>query len=78
MRAIIIQDADAQSLLRDLELQKMRTNNIGSMMLTNPQKPEGWTDEVWRKSVVDDLHRAFHFVVTRWLQDQGCDCVRRS
>jgi hypothetical protein len=41
------------------------------------EKPEGWTEEQWRQDVTNGLWRSFHFVVTRWLQEQGCDCVRR-
>lgn len=25
---------------------------------------------------IDDMHRTFHYVVTRWLQEQGADVVR--
>jgi hypothetical protein len=26
--------------------------------------------------LADDIHRRFHFVVCRWLQEQGADVVR--
>lgn len=74
MRAIIIDDKDAQALLRDLELKKMLADNVIGEHQT---KPPAWTEDAWRQSVIDGLHRSFHFVVVRWLQDQGCDCVRR-
>jgi hypothetical protein len=71
MRAIIIQDADAANLLDLLKLEK-----FGDV--------QQWThNEAWhalpesvRKSMADHLHRKFHYIVCRWLQEQGASCVR--
>jgi hypothetical protein len=62
MKAIIISDADARALLDSLELAALRP-----IPRAEPAKP----------TTVEDIHRAFHYVVTRWLQEQGADTVRR-
>jgi len=62
MKAIIISDMDARALLHSLELNSLRKNNI---MSSDPKRPP----------TVDDMHRSFHYVVTKWLQEQGADCV---
>lgn len=72
MRAIIIEDKDSLALLASLKLQRLDADNVFHVK----EKPEGWTEEQWRKDVVDGLHRSFHFVVVRWLQEQGCNVVR--
>jgi hypothetical protein len=64
MRAIIISDADARALLDKLELRSLHADNI---LREDPARPP----------TVSDIHRAFHYVVTRWLQEQGADCVGR-
>lgn len=64
MKAIIISDADARALLNKLELTALRENNI---MRDDPGCPP----------TKEDIHRAFHFVVTRWLQEQGADVIGR-
>lgn len=64
MKAIIISDMDARALLDKLKLTSMRSDNI---MRDDPTRPP----------TVSDIHRAFHYVVTRWLQEQGADCVGR-
>lgn len=61
MKAIIISDADARALLSKLELTKLR--NDGHFSNLNAE--------------VDQIHRIFHFIVTKWLQEQGADCVDR-
>lgn len=58
MRAIIIQDKDAKALLDQLEITKLRES---------PMRPEV------SKAAIDVIHRQFHYVVTKWLQNQGCD-----
>lgn len=60
MRAIIIDDKDAKSLLMRLELAAMKKDNV---MRDDPSRPP----------TADDIHRAFHYVVVRWLQEQGAD-----
>ncbi len=64
MRAIIIQDTDARALLDKLKLTSMTANNV---LRADPGRP----------STADDMHRAFHYVVCRWLQEQGADVVGR-
>lgn len=64
MKAIIITDMDARALLDKLELESMKNKNLLS------RDPE-------RMPTLDDVHRAFHYVVCRWLQEQGADIVGR-
>jgi hypothetical protein len=61
MRAIIIQDTDARALLDKLELAKLK--ELYAQRAAPP--------------TLDDMHRTFHYVVTRWLQEHGADCVGR-
>ncbi len=63
MRAIIIQDTDARALLDSLKLHAMQDSNILRVDCTKPPS-------------VDDIHRAFHYVVARWLQEQGANVAR--
>lgn len=63
MKAIIISDMDARALLQSLELTALR----GRFIRQDPSQPP----------TIDEMHRAFHYVVTRWLQEQGADCVGR-
>jgi len=65
MKAIIISDADARALLDKLELTKMRGE--GHVL----------RDDMHRPATLSEVHRAFHYVVCRWLQEQGADCVGR-
>jgi len=62
MRAIIISDSDARALLDKLELTAFKHKNI---IRADPEHPAS----------VSDIHRAFHYIVTQWLQEQGADCV---
>jgi hypothetical protein len=64
MKAIIITDVDARALLDKLELKKLQTERLIS-------------GDPTRAAMVDDAHRAFHYVVCRWLQEQGADVVGR-
>lgn len=64
MRAIIIDDKDAKALLDKLELRRLRADNI---LMNTP--PEG-------TAMVDWIHRAFHYEVVRWLQEQGAEVHR--
>ena len=61
MKAVILKDEDAVSLLEQLEL-------------TNLRKKEYAPNE--SKAVADSMHRSFHFVVTRWLQEHGFNTLR--
>lgn len=71
MRAIIIQDSDASNLLDLLKLEKF-------------SDPQMWSDnDAWnslpestRKAMLDSMHRKFHYIVCRWLQEQGSSVVR--
>jgi hypothetical protein len=64
MKAIIISDADARALLDKLDLTKLREHHfIGR----DPEQP----------ATLSEVHRVFHYVVCRWLQEQGADCVGR-
>jgi hypothetical protein len=69
MRAIIIDDKDAKQLLESLQLAKLKARNNPRDM--QAYKPE---DVPW---AIDDVHQWFHYHVCKWLQDQGCDVVRR-
>lgn len=71
MRAIIIDDKDARELLDQLKLDQFKQLEDARLEYFRQQHPE-----TWAKEVVGEIHRRFHFVVTRWLQDQGADCVR--
>ena len=64
MKAIIIEDKDARALLEQLELRALHGGDI-------------MRDDLSKPPTVSDIHRAFHYVVTRWLQEQGADVVRR-
>lgn len=61
MRAIIIDDKDAKALLDSLKLEKLEEGNHFC-----GDKPV----------TLQHMHRTFHFVVCRWLQEQGADVVR--
>ena len=71
MRAIIIQESDAANLLDLLKLEKFGD-------------PQMWQNHaVWqaipkqtREALLSDMHHKFHFIVCRWLQEQGASCVR--
>jgi hypothetical protein len=65
MKAIIISDTDARALLDKLELTKLR--DAGHFQRENPDKPPS----------MNEVHRVFHYVVCRWLQEQRADCVGR-
>lgn len=55
MRAIIVQDKDAKELLDRLKLEMFTKKN---------DSPEN-------AQVVQAIHRAFHYTVVAWLQEQG-------
>lgn len=64
MKAIIIQDTDARALLDQLKLESMREAN--HFTRADFDKPPS----------ISDIHRAFHYVVCRWLQEQGATITR--
>jgi hypothetical protein len=63
MRAIIIDDKDSRTLLDSLKLEAMKLENN----MKNEQPT--WV-------LIQDIHQSFHYVVCRWLQDQGCNVIR--
>ncbi len=67
MRIITFEDKDAVALLDRLKLAKLE----GQRVDWKQRIQEGQID-----GVLSDMHRAFHYEVTRWLQDQGASCVR--
>jgi hypothetical protein len=69
MRAIIIDDKDAKALLTKLQMEGMRT----SITAYCTQSMDAWhaLPEQTRKTIVEALHRKFHYHVTDWLQEQG-------
>jgi hypothetical protein len=71
MKAIIIQDSDAANLLDLLKLEKFSESQMWS------------NNDVWqaipkstREQMLGDMHHKFHYIVCRWLQEQGASCVR--
>lgn len=62
MRAIIIDDKDARALLDRLKLTVLQKEHF---LRSDPANPP----------TAEDIHRAFHYVVCRWLQEQGADPV---
>ena len=66
MKAIIISDADSRALLDKLELANMRAEPNSIMR-----------EDMTRPPTVADIHRVFHYVVCRWLQEQGADVSGR-
>ena len=68
MKAIIINDTDARALLDSLELTALRDAGHYRGFDNPPPTPEQ----------IAHAHRVFHYVVTRWLQEMGCDVVRRG
>ena len=60
MKVIIIEDKDARQLLDSLELEEFKVVQ---------DNQSDW-------DTIQKIHRHFHYVVCRWLQDQGADVVR--
>ena len=61
MKAIIIQNTDARALLDQLKLEKFEQSD-GKIVSAN-------TD-------LGRMHAKFHYIVCRWLQEQGANVVR--
>lgn len=68
MRAIIINDADARALLDQLKLAKHEGRVVGPNV---DKLSEGELQQIRQ-----DIHGHFHFVVSRWLQEQGAHLLR--
>jgi hypothetical protein len=71
MRAIIIQDSDAANLLDLLKLEVFGDPQQWS----NNDKWQSLPPDV-RKAMAEQVHKKFHYIVCRWLQEQGASCVR--
>lgn len=69
MKAIIIQDNDARSLLDLLKLE-----NFTNRQYVNWEGADGGRKTV--EQISEEVHRRFHFIVCRWLQDQGANVTR--
>jgi hypothetical protein len=65
MKQIVITDTEAKALLDRLELKAMRDANHW------PAHSEGTRDEI------TNAHRAFHYIVCRWLQEMGAEVTNR-
>ena len=72
MRLITFEDKDALALLDRLELKRLQGPRADLVEDLRSRKPE----EAAAQGVLDALHRAFHYEVVRWLQEQGARCVR--
>jgi phage tail sheath gpL-like len=71
MKAIIIDEKDACALLDQLKLAKFE--DAGTRVIA---RVENISPEMLRSQLLDEMHRHFHYVVCRWLQEQGASCVR--
>ena len=65
MRAIIIDDKDCTALLDSLKLESFQENT----QFISVEIREKFPNEM--KIIRQELHRKFHYIVCRWLQDQG-------
>lgn len=75
MRAIIIDEKDSSNLLDLLKLEKFTHEPCGYSKTRDLMADRGLTKEEmgW---VIEDIHKRFHYIVCRWLQEQGASCVR--
>lgn len=73
MRAIIIQDTDAVNLLDLLKLEKF--NGIVTYHL---EAQDAWASlpQPIRNILIEKMHAKFHYIVCRWLQEQGANVTR--
>lgn len=75
MKAIIIQDHDAANLLDSLKLEQLSdkhpfTSREGALHQLTPDERR------YQQQITEDMHRRFHYIVTRWLQEQGASVNR--
>jgi hypothetical protein len=73
VKAIIIQDHDARALLDQLKLESF-IEPVTFSVRTKEKLEE--MDQTVKHDIMDTFHRKFHYIVTRWLQEQGCQIVR--
>ena len=71
MKAIIIQESDAANLLDLLKLEQFSDPQMW-------EHADAWHSipNTTREQMLNHVHRKFHYIVTRWLQEQGASCVR--
>lgn len=72
MRAIIISDKDARALLDQLKLCSLE----GNLPFAGGLIEKLGASESDVRALVEQVHRSFHYHVTRWLQEQGAEVVR--
>lgn len=60
----VITEEEFMSLIESLELVKLRKANV---IRDNMKEPPSW----------EDIHRSFHYVVVRWIQEMGFGGIRR-
>lgn len=73
MRAIIIEDKDAKSLLNDLKLTEFEgmVHDRESRMISEQFK----IPDEQMKFIISSIHRRFHYRVCCWLQAQGASVI---
>lgn len=68
----VVTEEEFMSLIESLELRKLRDNNI-----CEPGKELSPEDREKLKWAIDSLHRGFHYVAVRWVQEMGFSGIRR-
>lgn len=80
MKAIIIQDTDGDALLDSLKLCKLGkpSQSCHVVLEYDPEAKQlaSATKERVLTQLQEEIHRQFHYTVTRWLQDQGYRTTR--
>lgn len=72
MKAIIIDDKDCDALLDLLKLEKLEAPTRQQIELLIRRGTDGdWPLDMTAKSMSEEIHRIFHYRVTKWLQEQG-------
>lgn len=77
MKAIIIQDHDCKALIEKLQLEKLKDRPTVFIPGATPEQVEQFNKVYgrWIQDVKNDLYSSFHFVVVRWLQEQGANLI---
>ena len=78
MKAIIIEDKDSRQLLDSLELKKLELPVRQIRFDESGRTGFGKLTEAEREGIIENIHASFHYVVCRWLRDQGADVVRKG
>jgi len=71
MQAIIISNIEAQDLMRRIKLKMFHIEKALPTMCEYEKTRPGVGLEQAAQSVLRDMHRRFHYEVTRWLQEMG-------